>query len=238
MYLKHGLVALLALGPVSAAWAVPATDEGAARLKGVFQTYFGGTEGVVTVTPKGETYDLVIDAKPLLAQIPDKTMKVEVGALTYHLTDNGDGTWSVSENQVMSWSVNVPGVMEQTASTKIESTGIWDEALPGFREQKAVMTGYTVNTTQYQPAPVPVSADGTPAPETGAAEPGAAEPVLFSRDTQSTDKFEVDADRQGRHCGRCRLRHGLSRRRLLSDRGIYRSQWFRPDEVRRHHTRL
>lgn len=191
MYLKHGLVALLALGPVSAAWAVPATDEGAARLKGVFQTYFGGTEGVVTVTPKGETYDLVIDAKPLLAQIPDKTMKVEVGALTYHLTDNGDGTWSVSENQVMSWSVNVPGVMEQTASTKIELTGIWDEALPGFREQKAVMTGYTVNTTQYQPAPVPVSADGTPAPETGAAEPGAAEPVLFSRDTQSTDKFEL-----------------------------------------------
>ena len=31
MYLKHGLVALLALGPVSAAWAVPATDEEAIR---------------------------------------------------------------------------------------------------------------------------------------------------------------------------------------------------------------
>ena len=51
MYLKHGLVALLALGPVSAAWAVPATDDGAARLKGIFQTYRGGVEGVVSVTP-------------------------------------------------------------------------------------------------------------------------------------------------------------------------------------------
>lgn len=70
MYLKQGLVALLALGPVSAAWALPATDEGATRLKGVFQTYFGGVDGVVTVTPKGETYDLVIDPAPLLAQIP------------------------------------------------------------------------------------------------------------------------------------------------------------------------
>lgn len=39
IHFRQGLVALLALGPVSAAWAVPATDEGAARLTGVLQTY-------------------------------------------------------------------------------------------------------------------------------------------------------------------------------------------------------
>jgi hypothetical protein len=80
---------------------------------------FGGVEGVVTVTPKGETYDLVIDPAPLLAQIPgDSGLKVEIGALTYHLTDNGDGSWGVTENQTMSWSFVIPGVMEQTGSAQ------------------------------------------------------------------------------------------------------------------------
>lgn len=184
MYLKQGLVALLAFGPVSAAWAVPATDEGAERLKGVFQTYFGGVEGVVTVTPKGETYDLVIDPAPLLAQIPrEPDLKIEIGALTYHLTDNGDGSWGVTEDQTMSWSFAVPGMMEQTASVKVESTGIWDASLPGFREQTAVMTDYKVESVQYEPA-MPPSAGAAPD-----AAPG--EPQVFSRDSQTTDKIEV-----------------------------------------------
>ena len=185
MYLKHGLVALLALGPVSAAWAVPATDDGAARLKGIFQTYLGGVDGVVSVTPKGETYDLVIDPTPLLAQIPgDSDVKFEVGTLTYHLTDNGDGSWGVTEDQTVSWSFTIPNMMEQIGSGKIESTGIWDEALPGFREQTAVMTGYTANTTQYVPVtPMP----GEPAPESEV-EPGV---EIMSRDSQSIDRVET-----------------------------------------------
>lgn len=183
MHLKQGLVALLALGPFSAAWAVPASDEGAARLKGVFQTYLGGVEGVVTVTPMGETYDLVIDPAPLLANIPgDSGVQAEIGALTYHLTDNGDGSWGVTENQTMSWSFSIPGVMEQIGSAQIESSGIWDESLPGFREQKAVMTGYTSNSTQYMD-PVP-PLDGT-LPETPAG------PVVMSRDRQSHDRVEM-----------------------------------------------
>ena len=116
MYLKQGLVALLALGPVSAAWAVPATEEGATRLKGVFQAYLGGDEGVVTVTPMGETYDLVIDPAPLLAQIPSESeLKIEIGSLTYHLTDNGDGSWGVTENQTMNWGFAIPGAAEPIA---------------------------------------------------------------------------------------------------------------------------
>ena len=183
MYLKQGLLALLALGPVSAAWAVPATDEGAARLKGVLQTYLGGVEGVVTVTPKGETYDLVVDPAPLLAQVPkDSDLKIEFSTLTYHLTDNGDGTWGVTENQTMSWSLAMPGVMEQAGSAKIESTGIWDESLPGLREQTAVMTEYTSGTTQYM-TPMPPADGTTPATP--------AEPVVTSRDSQITDRVET-----------------------------------------------
>ncbi|WP_374636168.1 hypothetical protein [Paracoccus sp. (in: a-proteobacteria)] len=193
MYLKQGLVALLALGPVSAAWALPATDEGATRLKGVFQTYFGGVDGVVTVTPKGETYDLVIDPAPLLAQIPgDSGLKVEIGALTYQLTDNGDGSWGVTENQTLSMSISVPGVMDQIASTKIESSGIWDEALPGFREQKSVMTGYTVNSTQYMPAGLPQGLQPNDAAPEAAPDAPTAQPQVMSRDSSSTDRFETN----------------------------------------------
>lgn len=196
MYLKQGLVALLAFGPVSAAWAVPATEEGATRLKGVFQTYFGGVEGVVTVTPNGEAYDLAIDPAPVVAKISsDSELQVEIGALNYQLTDNGDGSWGVTENQTVTWSVSVPDRMDQIASMKVESTGIWDESLLGFREQKGVITDYTVNSTQYMPAGLPAEdaaiEQGTdPAPEAAPDAP-AAEPQVLSRDSSTTDRIEM-----------------------------------------------
>lgn len=181
MIFRQGLVALLAFCPVSAAWAVPASDEGAARLKGVFQTYFGAAEGVVSVTPQGDSYELRIDPAPLLAQVPDTQAQITVSPLTYELTDNGDGSWGVSEDQVMSWSVAVPKMFEQKGSTRIESTGTWDEALMSFRDQKAVMTDYVIDSVQYGP---PMVADGAPADPS-------AEPQVMSRDHQSTARMET-----------------------------------------------
>ncbi|WP_199259208.1 hypothetical protein [Paracoccus binzhouensis] len=188
MFLKQGLVALLAFCPVSAAWAVPATEEGAARLRGVFQTYFGGTEGVVSVTPQGESYELKIDPAPLLAQVPAEQAQISVSALTYRLTDNGDGSWGVSEDQVLSWSVVVPKMFEQKGSTRIESTGTWDESLMSFREQQAVMTDYVIDSVQYAPPlPPPASEPGAePAPEQAPEEPQVA-----SRDHQRTARMEM-----------------------------------------------
>ncbi|WP_104493420.1 hypothetical protein [Paracoccus denitrificans] len=183
MFLRQGLVAFLAICPVSAAWAVPATEEGALRLRGVFQTYFGGTEGVVSVTPQGESYELRIDPAPLLAQVPAEQAQVSVSALTYQLTDNGDGSWGVSEDQTFSWSVVVPKMFEQKGSTKVESTGIWDEALMSFREQTSVMTDYVIDSVQYAP---PLAPD----PEAEAQEPPA-EPQVISRDHQRTARMEM-----------------------------------------------
>ncbi|WP_449044648.1 hypothetical protein [Paracoccus versutus] len=183
MFARQGLVALLAICPVSAAWAVPATEEGAARLSGVFQTYFGGTEGVVAVTPQGESYELRIDPAPLLAQVPAEQAQVSVSALTYRLTDNGDGSWGVSEDQVLSWSVVVPRLFEQKGTTRVESTGIWDEGLMSFREQTAVMTDYVIESVQYAPPPPP-GAEAAP-------EQPPAEPEVVSRDHQRTARMEV-----------------------------------------------
>ena len=47
-----------------------ATDQGAADLLAVFQTYLGTTEGVVTVAVDGDAYQVTLDATPLLAQVP------------------------------------------------------------------------------------------------------------------------------------------------------------------------
>ncbi len=186
IHFRQGLVALLALGPVSAAWAVPATDEGAARLTGVLQTYLGATEGVVSVTPQGDSYQLKIDPAPLLAQVPDAQAQITVSPLTYALTDNGDGSWGVSEDQVLSWSVVVPKMFEQKGTAKVQSTGTWDAALKGFREQKAVMTDYVIDSVQYAP-PEAVGPDGMPV----APAPDAA-PQVVSRDHQTTARMEVE----------------------------------------------
>ena len=168
-----------------AALANPATPEGAAALTTTFQTYLGTVAGVVTVQPEGEIYGVKLNFAPLLMKLPAE-IQASVTPIEFKLTDNGDGTWGVTENQTLSWSFTIPNMMEQTGSTKVESTGIWDEALPGFREQTAVMTGYTVNTTQYMPVtPVP----GELAPE---AEPEfKLEFEVLSHDTQSTDRAET-----------------------------------------------
>lgn len=181
MFIRQSLVALLALAPVSAAWAVPATDAGAARLKGVFESYLGATEGVVSVTPQGESYALKIDPAPKLALLPKDKAQATVSVLTYVLTDNGDGTWGVSEDQALNWSLTVPGLIEQKASARLQSTGIWDESLPGLREQTAVMTDYVVDSVQYGP---PAAVGDAPV------DPAAA-PVVISRDHQSTDRIEM-----------------------------------------------
>lgn len=184
MYLRTGLAAVMAFFPVSLAWAVPATDEGAEHLAEVFQSYFGNTEGVVLVTPDGESYSLTIDAAPILSGLADKQVQFEIPSLTYQLTDNGDGTWGVTEDQELSWSFTVPGLFEQTGSAKSQSSGIWDEDLKGFVEQKGVMTDYVVDNVNY----VPVEQDSDEAlpldekPETR----------VFSRDHQRTGRMEFE----------------------------------------------
>lgn len=152
MYLRSSLctVSFLALG--TAAFAAPATPEGAARLTSSFQTYFTTTPGVVTVTPQGETYALKLDFAPLAAQIPADKAKVEVSALTYELTDNGDGTWGVTEDQSLNATIDIPGV-SRTSYTfgKLTSEGVWDEKLGAFSSQKAEVTDMATDQVSYGP---------------------------------------------------------------------------------------
>lgn len=184
MYLKHGLVALLTFGPVSAVSAAPATEEGAEKLQAAFQTYLGTIEGMVSVTPKGENYELVVDAAPGLALLPtDDKLSVTLTPLIYQLTDNGDGSWGVSSDQVVNWSVNIPEQYEQTGSARLVSTGTWMEALAAFSENNSVATDYVIDTVEYGRRYVPPASNDPDAESSF-------EVRVASRSHQTYDKAE------------------------------------------------
>ncbi|MFT4148989.1 MAG: hypothetical protein QM656_02240 [Paracoccaceae bacterium] len=152
MYLRSALCTVSFLALTGGAFAAPATQEGAARLTASFQTYLGKTPGVVTVTPAGETYDVRLDLAPLAALLPAEGGKIEASPLSYTLTDNGDGTWRVTEDQSFTLTIDAPNVMETTYRVdRMVSDGIWDENLPGFASQTVTLTGFGAETVSYDP---------------------------------------------------------------------------------------
>ncbi len=144
----------------SAAAAVPATQEGADRIKAAFQTYLSATDGVVSVVPGGETYDLTLDFQPLAALVPKEGASVEMQPLIYTLTDRGDGTWGVTEDQGFSLKVMTPGVADVTYTVgSVTSTGVWDESLAAFSQYEAKISDLNYAIKTYGPDGVLVSDD-------------------------------------------------------------------------------
>lgn len=128
-----GFLSLSASLLATTALAVPATQEGADALVQVFQTYLGATPGVVTVQPAGDAYDVKLDASPLLATIPADAGKATLSPIALSLTDNGDGTWGVAQNQPMSFTMSDPGKAEMSAHiANVTGSGTFDTALMAF----------------------------------------------------------------------------------------------------------
>lgn len=160
MFFRSTLSTVSFLALASAAFAAPATEEGAARLTATFQTYFSATPGVVSVQPQGETYALTLDFAPLAAQLPDESGDVTVSPLVYQLTDNGDGTWRVTEDQAFAMTFSIPNVMQaEYTAERMVSDGIWDESLATFTRQTATMTGFEQQTVSYGPDGAELSRD-------------------------------------------------------------------------------
>jgi len=105
---RLALVAALWAAAAGQGFAAPATTEGAAHLTEVLQRYLGKTEGVVTVTPEGKRYALTMDAAPLLALVPAEAATISVSAQHLTLTDQGGGMWAVTENERVSFTLDVP----------------------------------------------------------------------------------------------------------------------------------
>lgn len=136
-----------------AAWA-EATVGGAADLTATFQTYLGTTPGVVTVTPEGEAYRVRLDAAPLLAAIPAEAQAtIAVSPMEMMLTDNGDGTWAVTQDQPLSFTMKVGTELDMTLSAAdLSCEGTYDTAIKAFATQSCTMTDMVMDQTQMDPA--------------------------------------------------------------------------------------
>jgi hypothetical protein len=130
----------------------PATDHGAAHLVAVFQTYLGATPGVIGVVADGDAYDLTLDATPLIALAGQSGVTGTVTPVKMTLTDNGDDTWGVMQDQVMSISISVPGTLDLKEDiARITFQGVFDEKLMSFSSGKGEFNGLTVSETLTPP---------------------------------------------------------------------------------------
>ena len=157
---KTVVLAAVPLLFAGAAFAEPATDEGAAHLTQVFQTYLGTTDGVVSVTANGDIYDLTLDATPLIALAKDSGATGTISPLEMSLTDNGDGTWAVKQDQAVSIAFSAPNafdVKEDVAQITLD--GVFDEKLMTFSSATGGFSGVKVSETITAPNQPPTTVE-------------------------------------------------------------------------------
>jgi hypothetical protein len=130
-----------------------ATDQGAADLLAVFQTYLGSTEGVVAVAVDGDAYQVTLDAAPLMAQVPAEIgMTSTISPIVMTLTDNGDGTWDYEVDQPVSVVYDIPGEMTtKTEYEQVSLTGTFDEALGDTSAYSLAVNNMLTEQTQIDP---------------------------------------------------------------------------------------
>lgn len=145
---RLALIASLWTVAADQAFAAPATAEGATHLTEVLQRYLGTTEGVVTVTPEGESYAVTLDAAPLLALVPTEGGTISMSAQHLTLSDQGGGLWAVAQSEPVSFSMEVPKAMTMSMQFgSMSMDGIFDENLSGFKSWTADMTDMTMTQT-------------------------------------------------------------------------------------------
>ncbi len=145
-----------------AAFADPATDEGAAHLTEVFQTYLGTTDGVVSVEVNGDTYDLTLDPTPLIALAKDSGATGTVTPLKMSLTDNGDGTWGVKQDQAVSIAFSAPNAFDiKEDFAQLTLDGVFDESLMTFSSGTGGFNGVKVIEAVSAPNQPPTTAEIT-----------------------------------------------------------------------------
>lgn len=145
-----------ALGIAAALWGTTAlaqaTPEGAAELTTLFQTYLGATPGVVTVAPEGDAYGVKLDFAPLLAKLPAGEVEAAITPMTFTLTDNGDDTWDMAQDQAFDLQFKVPGQMDMSLHiANLTGEGTFDEALQAFSTSSTRFTDMAVTEVMTDP---------------------------------------------------------------------------------------
>lgn len=126
---------------------VSATPEGAARIEASLRKVLGPLPGVVVVTPQGETYEATMDFTPLIKLIPVPELQATMTPYTVVLTDKGDGTWGVREDNDFRLDIVMPDVFEaHYVIESIKGEGIFDESLLAMSEYKAELSGFSISS--------------------------------------------------------------------------------------------
>lgn len=150
-------ISTLSLTCAMALWSTTAlaqaTDEGAAELLALFQTYVGTTEGVVAVAVADDAYKVTFDAAPLLAKLPaEAKLTATVSTVEMTVIDNEDGTWAYAVDQPLSVAYEVPQAMKtRTEYGQVILTGLFDEELGASREYRLEMNDMLTEQTQTDP---------------------------------------------------------------------------------------
>ncbi len=125
-----------------------ATDAGAADLASLLKTYLGAADGVVRVAVEGDAYGVTLDFAPLIAAIPDAGIEASISPVVFQLTDNGDGTWAMAQDQAFDIAVKVPGQLEMAIRLgKWAGTGTFDTGLQAFATSSTQITDIAVIET-------------------------------------------------------------------------------------------
>ena len=143
---KTAILAVLPLVFSGASVFADATDEGAAHLTEVFQTYLGPSEGVVSVEIDGDAYTVTLDAAPLAKIAADAGGSASLTPIVLNLTYNGDGTWGVVQDQSLKLAFSVPGtadVVQEIGSMTWD--GVFDEGLMTFTSGRGEMADIKVS---------------------------------------------------------------------------------------------
>jgi hypothetical protein len=154
MHFRSGLVlALPLLLSVSTSALAAATPEEAARLKTVFQSYLGTTEGVVTVKPSGDNYSVILDVAPLAKKAQTNGVEFSFSPIEMMLNNKGEGKWGVSQDSPISFDVKAGESL--TANFKVETyrfKGVFDEKLSTFESASSEMKNLTLIENTNDPA--------------------------------------------------------------------------------------
>lgn len=144
-FLRTSVIGLLFLSAANLASGAPATPETGARIEAAVRTYLGRTDGVVSVVPSGDTYDLTLDAAPLFSRA---RAGGTTGTLTpIHLTlgELGEGRWSIRQAEPLRLTLTVPGSLAlDLSSQEVRWSGIFDTSLMAFTESQGNLSGLTI----------------------------------------------------------------------------------------------
>ena len=137
MFLRASAAGLLAITIALPALADPATPDGARRVEAALRTYLGPAEGLIEVTPEGDSYATTIDPAALFALARDTGITGAVAPIHLVLTDKGDGLWGVAQDEPMALTLNIPGALSLDLRT-VTSTweGTFDTDLLAFTESQ------------------------------------------------------------------------------------------------------